>query len=418
MMIGWILHTVDSSIQTSLSYCDSVKVLWDEIQQRFSIGNAPRIHQLRTKISHCRQNGQDISVYFGRLKHLQYELSTYIKPRYCTCAGCKCAWVSELQVERREEAVHQFLMGLDDAYGTLRFQILAQDPLPELNRVYYLVVQEERHRTISTERTSTQDDVAFAAQGKHFSTKSHHAGQSETSNKIGKASCSHCGRPNHDVSSCFKLHGYPEWWEELRRKRSGNQPPSSGARRGRGASEHNREALTPSLTDAQWNQMMDMMKNFKSTSDQKMMGKRSGSWILDTGASYHMTGDSNLLENLHAITPSTITLPDGSSLVASQAGTAVLGDSLRISNVLLVPEFNCNLISLVHLIHELRLLVTLTDKFCVIQDRTLRTVIGVGEQGMGSYGFALEIQQLDKWLPFQYRLQNYGTNVWVTLVIK
>ncbi|KAL9673822.1 hypothetical protein QQ045_030084 [Rhodiola kirilowii] len=57
MMIGWILHTVDSSIRTSLSYCDSVKVLWDEIQQRFSIGNAPRIHQLRTEISHCRQNG-------------------------------------------------------------------------------------------------------------------------------------------------------------------------------------------------------------------------------------------------------------------------------------------------------------------------------------------------------------------------
>ncbi|KAL9673404.1 hypothetical protein QQ045_029661 [Rhodiola kirilowii] len=71
MMVGWILQTVvDSSIGTSLFYCDSVKVLCDEIQQRFSIRKAPRIHQLRTEISHFRQNGQNYFCLFWAIKTL------------------------------------------------------------------------------------------------------------------------------------------------------------------------------------------------------------------------------------------------------------------------------------------------------------------------------------------------------------
>jgi hypothetical protein len=46
-----------------------------------------------------------------------------------------------LSKERQDERVHQFLMGLDDdLYGMLRSSIIAQDPLPSLNRVYALVV--------------------------------------------------------------------------------------------------------------------------------------------------------------------------------------------------------------------------------------------------------------------------------------
>ncbi|CAM8991331.1 unnamed protein product [Rhodiola kirilowii] len=420
MMVGWILQSVDSSIRSSLTYCDSVKDLWDEIQQRFSIGNAPRVHQLRTEIARCRQDGQSVAVYFGRLKHLSEELQTYLKPRCCTCKGCKCAWVSDLQAEREEETVHNFLMGLDDnLYGTVRSNILAQDPLPRLNRVYSLIVQEERHKMIANERAPTQDVVAFAAQSKSSPVRSSPAVRSESSTRVEKSSCTHCGRVGHDVSSCFKLHGYPEWWEEFRQKRGDGQSSSNGLGRRRGntsrsttlhrgvpgfanaaqgagssvapITSQDRATLSPNLTDDQWTTMLDMIKKFKGPADDKLMGKPSGNWILDTGASYHMTGDSSLLQNLHSVSPSIITLPDGSTSVASQAGTVILGHGLHISNVLLVPNFTCNLISLVHLIRELQLLVTLTDRLCVIQDRTTRMVIGVGEARDGVFWFCTGI---------------------------
>ena len=63
-----------------------------------------------------------------------------------TCGGCKCGIGAQLEKRREEEKVHQLLMGFDDAtYGTVS-NILASDPLSSLNRVYAMLVQEERVR--------------------------------------------------------------------------------------------------------------------------------------------------------------------------------------------------------------------------------------------------------------------------------
>nr|DAD21578.1 TPA_asm: hypothetical protein HUJ06_023041 [Nelumbo nucifera] len=31
--------------------------------------------------------------------------------------------------------------------------------------------------------------------------------------------CTHCGNMKHTRETCFKLHGYPEWWHELKVKK-------------------------------------------------------------------------------------------------------------------------------------------------------------------------------------------------------
>ena len=31
--------------------------------------------------------------------------------------------------------------------------------------------------------------------------------------------CSHCGNSKHTQDTCFKLHGYPNWWHELQLKK-------------------------------------------------------------------------------------------------------------------------------------------------------------------------------------------------------
>ncbi|KAJ0048212.1 hypothetical protein Pint_15840 [Pistacia integerrima] len=47
--------------------------------------------------------------------------------------------------KREEERVHQFLMGLDEeGYGTVHSNILSTEPLPNLNRAYAMVIQQER----------------------------------------------------------------------------------------------------------------------------------------------------------------------------------------------------------------------------------------------------------------------------------
>jgi len=66
------------------------------------------------------------------------------------CGECKCGIGAQLEKRREEKKVHQLLTGLDDAsYGTVRSNSLAKDPLSSLNRVYVMLVQEERVKIIN-----------------------------------------------------------------------------------------------------------------------------------------------------------------------------------------------------------------------------------------------------------------------------
>ncbi|RVW83463.1 hypothetical protein CK203_051726 [Vitis vinifera] len=73
------------------------------------------------------------------------ELNQYIKIPECTCGAAQAIMKS-----REDEKAHQFLMGLDDTtFGTVRSSILALDPLPTLGKIYAMVTQEERHRSMA-----------------------------------------------------------------------------------------------------------------------------------------------------------------------------------------------------------------------------------------------------------------------------
>ncbi|CAM8983830.1 unnamed protein product [Rhodiola kirilowii] len=144
MMVGWIIRSIDSSLRSSISYTEAVCKLSDDLRQRFSVGNGPRVLQLRTDIARCHQSEQSVAAYYGTIKKLWDEISAYISLRVCTCSLCKCNISDLVAMDREEEQIHQFLIGLDDGdYNTLRSHIMAQEPLPALHRVYSLAVQEE-----------------------------------------------------------------------------------------------------------------------------------------------------------------------------------------------------------------------------------------------------------------------------------
>ncbi|KAA8523786.1 hypothetical protein F0562_010210 [Nyssa sinensis] len=147
MLVSWVFNTIEPTLRSTISYMENVKDLWEDIRQRFSIGNGPRVQELRSDLANCKQDGQAIITYYGRLKTLWDVLNNYDQIPVCTCIGCRCNLTIELERKRKEERVHQFLMGLDEeVYGTVRSNILSTEPLPNLNRVYAMVVQQERDR--------------------------------------------------------------------------------------------------------------------------------------------------------------------------------------------------------------------------------------------------------------------------------
>ena len=100
-----------------------------------------------------------------------------------------------------------------------------------------------------------------------------------------------------------------------------------------------------------------------------------------------MTGDLNLIQEIKKIDSVAIGLPNGTHTLAGQEGSVVLGERIKLNKVLYVPSFKCNLVSIAKLCKELNCSVTFYDDFCVLQDRTSRTPIGVGKQNRGVYFF-------------------------------
>lgn len=78
-----------------------------------------------------------VNTYYMKFKILYEELSTY--NTLCTC-----------NVAKDLEQTMSFLMGLNDSYAKIIGQILLIDLIPSVNRIFSLVIEEERHRDFNT----------------------------------------------------------------------------------------------------------------------------------------------------------------------------------------------------------------------------------------------------------------------------
>ncbi|CAH9079783.1 unnamed protein product [Cuscuta europaea] len=135
MVVSWLLRSMEPSVVTSMPFHDEARALWTYLEKRFSVANGPRLQQLKASISACKQT-KDMSVdaYYTALMGLYDELYTLKPLPACTCGRCTCNVLGKIAAEREEERFHQFLVGIDDElYGTVRSNLLSQNPLPDID---------------------------------------------------------------------------------------------------------------------------------------------------------------------------------------------------------------------------------------------------------------------------------------------
>ncbi|CAH9072026.1 unnamed protein product, partial [Cuscuta epithymum] len=111
------------------------------------------------------------------------------------------------------------------------------------------------------------------------------------------------------------------------------------------------------------------------------------SWIIDTGASNHVTGNLSCLSDVQDINPCSVGLPNGQKVIAAKEGYVHLSESICLSHVLFVPKLNCSLISVSQLAEDLDCFIQFTANICAIQDGNSRRLIGAGERRNGLYYF-------------------------------
>ncbi|CAL9232472.1 unnamed protein product, partial [Arabidopsis halleri] len=346
MIIGWIYSSVEPKLRSSISLVDDVSEMWSSLKSRFSVSDGTREHQLHADLTGCKQDGQTVEEYYGKLKILWDDIADIDKGFICCCGSSSCSSMKKYKKKQDGLRIHQFLMGLDNQkFGTTRSNLLSRLHELTLESVYSQIIQEERHIHATREPQEKGGVVGFSASASG-------AFKTQTS------TCSHCGKTGHDKSQCYKIVGYPEWWNEPSHPNAGrgNSGRGRGSTRGRGrgrgppfSASHVSAAVTTSspttgttqLTDSQLTALADFVeKNKKSIGASKegfpgksekliLYGTHSRfNLIIDSGASHHMTGDMSLLTEIQKIDPCPIKLPNDKITWATRYGTLLLGGKL------------------------------------------------------------------------------------------
>lgn len=119
---------------------------------------------------------------------------------------------------------------------SLRSCITDEDPLPDLNIVYSRVIREKQNLIATKTKEQRSDVLGFSAKMEPSKVKSTSTDNTSYLSRDPNRSCTHCGRKGHEVSECFLVHGYPEWYQEQYQRSTTTTPGqnSESFRGGRG----------------------------------------------------------------------------------------------------------------------------------------------------------------------------------------
>ena len=118
--------------------------------------------------------------------------------------------------------------------------------------------------------------------------------------------------------------------------------------------------------------------------------EKSTSWILDSGATDHVTCSLNNLHSYERINPIIVKLPNGHHVHATHSGIVHLSTTITLFNVLYIPTFTFNLISISKLVSSTNCALIFSSTSCTLQDTNNRIKIGIVEERHGLYHLILD----------------------------
>ncbi|RVW49248.1 Retrovirus-related Pol polyprotein from transposon RE2 [Vitis vinifera] len=296
------------------------------------------LYKVASSIVNVRQQDMDLSTYFGQIVSLKEELLT-VMPLTTD--------VGDQQTQIDKFFMVLMLIGLRPDLETIHNQILDSSSISSLDDVFARLL-------LITEVNVLITPIAISLATLVINVISYMGG----------------------------LPALPTWPSHLILKPP--QPPSSSTSQG------------ISLTDSEYDDYL-LYQATKSASviSIAQTGNASaclthtsflGPWILDSGASDHISSNKDLFSSLTTISAlPTVTLANGSQTVAKDIGLAHPLPSLPLTSVLYTPECSFNLISISKITRTLNCSITFSDKFMTLQDRSTGKTIGIGRESQGLY---------------------------------
>ena len=145
---SWIVNTLNPEIADSVVYYSTAHEVWEDLCERFSQSNAPRIFEIQRDIACLRQEQPSVSAYYTKLKGLWDELASYNAAAH--------------GAQQDQQKLMQFLMGLNESYSAIRGQILLMNPLPSVRQAYSSISQEEKQRLLTSTNAAAESAASAA----------------------------------------------------------------------------------------------------------------------------------------------------------------------------------------------------------------------------------------------------------------
>lgn len=311
---GLLICNVTDSIVLSIEYLTTSKEVWDHLQTTYAPSGIASEFARYQDWSSLDFDGKDLEKFCHLYK---------TKLLACLQGG--------IEIDKKVQ-VYQFILHVTPYFESFaanlrqRMREMKKDDLPTLESIIGNALDEQRAQSTQSARSANL-----------ARTQKSYGKQNNKGSGLGKPTCLHCGKLGHSKDDCFKLH--PEKMEAFRKKRE---------QEGKGKSKDTKkESILPERSfyaSVDYYASEDTMKALTAA-------EQRSSWILDSGASVHMTNDLSAMSNCEAI-DATVRFGKGETAHATVIGDVVLKISTdegvaptRFTGVIFVPGLVANLLS-------------------------------------------------------------------------
>nr|GEU88536.1 cysteamine dioxygenase [Tanacetum cinerariifolium] len=120
-VISWIMSSVCESIAKSVMFIRNASEIWSQLKTRFSLSNESRKYKLSKDTFGISQQGNSVSEYYTRMECVWEELDSMNNlPRLVTFTPKMLVFLCDVEKEKEEQILFQFLNGVDDCYSAQR----------------------------------------------------------------------------------------------------------------------------------------------------------------------------------------------------------------------------------------------------------------------------------------------------------
>ncbi|GAV82845.1 hypothetical protein CFOL_v3_26296 [Cephalotus follicularis] len=277
-------------------------------------------------------------------------------------------------------------------------------PLPSVGQTYSIISQEESHRGI-IEGAPAQCDTQTVFD---FNANAHR-------NKDDTIRCEHCNWTGHKKNNCYRLIGYPPRHKFHKGKKGGNlnlankkftkegeytRKPMVNNNFADPGVQSEQHASPITFTPKQYKQILRLLNQDAPIGDHPppttnlvgifanlMNACIQDEWVIDSGANDHMTANLKCLNFVQPYNSCHVSmnLPNGNSTRITHIGTTRIRNKLILHNVLYVPYFTFNLLSISKFTKENHCFIVFYPNFLSISDLWTGIIMGIGKVHQGLY---------------------------------